>query len=283
MRQCILAGSMLLAIGASQAAPAPQAVTPSPAPRVAPPSRDDSAPERVVDLDHGCKLAIDAKLDPDDAVTCDIERQVRAVVSQVQSSIPAHDLTIHVKLSDPSSERFIVPQMGVGGHPIGTDTVWMYFQPENPNFKTSFVASGLPHEIHHAIRLRNPDWHWSLLESMVMEGLADHFQIEVVGGEPGPWTRALTPEEIQRSLIRVKPLLRVKVESYQEFVEEYETPWLFGRSGDNPIPRWTGYTLGWWIVENYLRAHPEARASTLVQTSAEEIASATPEIRGVKP
>jgi uncharacterized protein YjaZ len=269
---------MLLVIAASHAALAPQAAKPSPAATVATPSGGDSVPERVVDLDHGCKLAIDGELPPDDAVTRAIERDIKQVVPKVQAVIPAYDLTIHVKLSDTSSERFIVPQLGVGGHPLGTDTVWMFFQPDNPNFKTSFVAWGLPHEIHHAIRLRTPNWHWSLLESMVMEGLADHFQIEIVGGQPGPWTRALTDAEIQESLIRVKPLLRVSVESYQDFVEQYETPWMFGRPGSEPIKRWTGYTLGWRIVENYLRAHPEARPSTLVQTSAEVIAGATPEI-----
>jgi len=237
---------------------------------------DDSVPERGVELDQGCRLAIDSKLDPEDAVTREIEREVRRVVSRVQALIAADDLTIHVKLSDKSSEGYIIPHMGVGGHPIGTDTVWIYIQPENPSFKTAFVAWSLPHEIHHAIRLRKPDWHWSLLESLVAEGLADHFLVEVVGGEAGPWTRALTEEEIQRYLLRVKPHLLTEIESYAEFTEKYQTPWLLGRSGSDPIPRWTGYTLGWRLVENYLRAHPEARASSLVQTSAETIAGATP-------
>lgn len=281
MRQGLLAGSMLLAIAASHAALVPKAATPSAAATVATPSMGDSVPERVVDLDHGCKLAMDAKLGPDEALTRDVEREVRQAVSKVQGLIAANDLTIHIKLSDKSTERFIVPKLGVGGHPIGTDTVWIYIQPENPNFKTASVGRGLPHEIHHAIRLRTQNWHWSLLESFVMEGLADHFVVEVAGGEPGAWAHALTDEEIQRNLFRVKPLLRAKIESYPEFVEKYETPWLLGRSGDDPIPRYTGYTLGWRIVENYLRAHPDARASSLIQTSSEVIAGATPEILDV--
>jgi len=201
-----------------------------------------------------------------------------ATVAKVQSLIAADDLTIHIKLSDKSTERMIVPELGVGGQAVGTDTVWIYIQPENPNFKTASVGRGLPHEIHHTIRLRTQNWRWSLLESFVMEGLADHFVVEIAGGEPGPWARALTDEEIQRNLLRVKALLRAKVASYPEFVEKYEMPWLVGRSGDDPIPRNTGYTLGWRIAENYLRAHPDARASSLVQTSSEVIAGATPEI-----
>ena len=270
-RSCFAMAAAVLAVGVVRAAPAG-----------ATPTVTASAPERVLDLDHGCKLAIDAKLDPKDAVTREIESDVRQVMSRVQALIPAYDLTIHVALSDASTKSSIVPQIGVGGHPVGTDAVWMYMDPGNPNFKPQSVGWGLPHEIHHAIRLRMPGWHWSLLESMVMEGLADHFLVEVVGGEPGPWDRSLTEEQIHEQLIRVKPLLRLNVASYPAFVETYEKPWLFGRSGTDPIPHWTGYTLGWRIVENYLRAHPDARASTLVQTSSKVIADATPEIRDVK-
>jgi uncharacterized protein YjaZ len=242
-------------------------------------STDISVPERVMALDHGCKLAMDAKLDPNDAVTRETEQDVRRVVSRIQALMSATNLTIHIKLSDKSSEGYIVPTMGVGGHPEGTEDVWIIMQPENPNFKPAFVAWGLPHEMHHAIRMRQPNWHWSLLECMVMEGLADHFVVEVAGGEPGPWARALTQEQIQECLIRAKPDLLVKTESYAEFVQKYQTPWWFGRSGSDPIPRYAGYALGWRMVENYLRAHPEARASSLVQESAEVIAGATPELQ----
>ena len=40
--------------------------------------------------------------------------------------IAASDLTIHIKKSDKSTERFLVLQRGVGGHLEGTDTVWMW-------------------------------------------------------------------------------------------------------------------------------------------------------------
>jgi uncharacterized protein YjaZ len=81
-------------------------------------------------------------------------------------------------------------------------------------------------------------------------------------------------------MVLSKPILRIEHESLNaEFNEKYFIPWMFGRSGDSPIPAWTGYTLGWTIVENYLKAHPDASASSLVFTSAEEIASSTPELK----
>ena len=274
----VLRIATLLVVCASYAAPAGYAGESSQVLDKATTARGDSVPEPVLVLDHGCKLAIDAKLEPDDPVTRQIEAEIREVMVRVQALIPAQDLCIQITLSDESTERNIIPTMGVGGHPIGTDIVVIYMQPENPNFKTKYVAWSLPHEIHHAIRMRAQGWHWSLLECMVMEGLADHFLVEIFGGEPGSWTHALTEEEIQRYFVQVKPDLRITTDSYPEFVEKYQTPWWFGRSGSTPIPRWAGYTLGWRIVENYLCAHPEARASSLVQASSEVIASVTHEL-----
>jgi uncharacterized protein YjaZ len=231
-------------------------------------------PERIIELDRGCKLAIDAKLDPNDAVTREIERGIRELMPRVQALIPAHDVVIHVKVTDQN----IVPTWGVGGWASDSHTVWIAVKPENPSFKTEFVLRALIHEIHHAVRYRSPHWQRSLLDLMVLDGLADHFQVEVMGGEPPPWTRALTEEEIQQYLIKVKPYLRAKTKSEEEFGEKYHLPWFFGRTGAEPIPMWTGYTLGWRIVENYLRAHPEARASSLVLTPAEVVVSATHEL-----
>ena len=47
---------------------------------------------------------------------------------------------------------------------------------------------------------------------------------------------------------------------------------------NHEMPDATESQIGWRIVEDYLRAHPEARASSLVFERSEVIASATPEV-----
>jgi uncharacterized protein (TIGR02145 family) len=73
---------------------------------------------------------------------------------------------------------------------------------------------------------------------------------------------------------KVKPQIRDKLDSWDDCV-----PWFWGRSGDEPIPHWAGFAIGSRIVKDYLKAHPEARASSLVLTSAEEIVGSTPGLR----
>jgi uncharacterized protein YjaZ len=234
--------------------------------------------EHTIKLDHNCTLAFDANLDPKDELTRDIEQEIRRVMSLIQALIPAHDLTIRIVLCDSTNEGNIIPFLGVGGHPVGTDAVWMYVQPDNPNFEEKNVAWALPHEVHHTIRMRSQNWHWSLLECIIMEGLADHFLIEVNGGEAGPWTRALSEEDIKKYLVKFKSHMHTTTESWAEFEAKHLVPWLFGRSGKEPIPMFAGYILGWRIVENYINAHPEASGSSLLYESAEVIAESTPEL-----
>jgi two-component sensor histidine kinase len=237
----------------------------------------------TIELSQGCKLIIDAKLNTIDTLSREIVHRIRNILPRIQKLIPADSVTIDLAIS---SEN-ILPVWGVGGRTtsVSTDqhrveTVELYYDPNHSNFRVEFILRSLVHELHHVCRIRMPQFQLTLLECMVNEGLADHFMVEVLNCEQTPWGRALTEKEIQQYMIQIKPLSRIKHESWtEEFNEKYFVPWFFGRTGAEPIPGWTGYSLGWRIVENYLKAHPEARASSLVLTPPEVIVSSTPELR----
>jgi hypothetical protein len=230
---------------------------------------------KIIELDQDCKLVLDSKIDTTDSLSIEIITRICDIMPRIQKLIPADSVTINLSIS-----REVIPYLGVGANTTGYHTILFDFDPQNPNFKVELIPRGLVHEFLHASRFRMPQWQLTLLECMIAEGLADHFMIELLGGEQPQWDRALTEKEIQQYLIKIKPFSRIKHESWNaEFNEKYFNPWmLFGRAGDDPIPRCTGYTLGWRIVENYIKAHPEARASSLVFTPPEVIASSTCEL-----
>lgn len=47
------------------------------------------------------------------------------------------------------------------------------------------------------------------------------------------------------------------------------TEWLFGDKKKG-IPRWAGYTLGYYLIGEYLKTHPDQKPSTLYAAPAEE-------------
>jgi uncharacterized protein YjaZ len=235
----------------------------------------DTAQTKIIALDQGCKLVLDTTINPTDSLSIMIINGIHNLMPRIQKLIPADSITINIAISSVN----ILPAFGMGGRSINNG-IEFYIDPRNPNFSVKLLLRSLVHESCHVSRLRMPGWQLTLLECMITEGLADHFAIEVLGGEKAPWSKALTDEEIIKCMIQVKPILRLRHESWNaEFNEKYFNPWmLFGRKGDDPIPGWTGYSIGWRIVENYLKAHPEAKASSLVLTSPEVIASLTPEL-----
>jgi uncharacterized protein YjaZ len=241
-------------------------------------SKQDTIQTRIIELAQGCRLVLDAKIDLTDTLSIKIITGIREVIPRIQKLIPADSITIDLAIS---SEN-ILPEFGMGGASFN-DRVGFYFDPKHPNFRVGFMLHSLAHELLHVTRLRMPQWQLTILECMITEGLADHFMIEVFNCEQPKWSRALSEEEIKRCMIKVKPILRLRHESWNaEFTKKYFDPWFFGRTGADPIPGWTGYTLGWRIVENYLKAHPEARASSLALTPPEVIASSTPELTNSK-
>ncbi len=230
--------------------------------------------EKIIDLPRGCKLVLDPKIDTAESLSLKIINGIRETIPRMQILMPADSVTINLTIS---SEN-ILPQFGMGGG-SSNDKVNFYFDPKNSNFSVTFLLHSLAHEFQHVVRLRMPQWHLTLLECMITEGLSDHFMVQVFNCEIPRWSKAISEDEIIHYMNKAKPILAVEHKSWdKEFNEKYFVPWMFGRSGDDPIPGWTGYTLGWRIVDNYLKAHPGTHASTLVWTPAEEIASATPEL-----
>ncbi len=84
----------------------------------------------------------------------------------------------------------------------------------------------------------------TLLEALVSEGLADHFAIELLEVPVPPWSDALPWTETAHYLELAQPEF--------DSVEYGHPRGFFGSSPD--LPCWTGYTLGFRLVESYQAA-----------------------------
>jgi uncharacterized protein YjaZ len=157
----------------------------------------------------------------------------------------------------------VIPGWGLGGYTTGPNAVDIFVDGAVPALE-AILAERLPplaaHEIHHTVRWQLRGYSWgTLLEAMVTEGLADHFAIELMGSPLPPWCTALPESEIEAYL----DLARAELDD-PGF--DYDA-WFFGTG--SRLPRWTGYTLGYRLVADYLGRHPGASAASLVGVPAE--------------
>lgn len=111
--------------------------------------------------------------------------------------------------------------------------------------RTSLIET-VAHELNHALFLY---YHhdrcnvYTLLDDMVMEGLAEHFREATVDGKPAPWSCALTRQEAFRVLKSLKERLYSKDHNLLQKI----------RFGGGAYKRWTGYSIGYWLVKEYMK------------------------------
>lgn len=103
-----------------------------------------------------------------------------------------------------------------------------------------------------------------LLTSIITEGEADSFA-KAVSPEASPsWIRAISNTEESRQWLVLKEFL------YLEDSQELHVRYFFGDSQAG-VPSNTGYTIGYHIVQMYLKAHPEVSFEELANKDAKEI------------
>jgi len=188
-----------------------------------------------------------------------IKKAIKEVLVEIEKKLGIPNLEIIID----DNSKLTIPKTGLGGS-CDSDLIQIHI---NPNFKNiekdieTKIKRTLSHEVHHSVR--NIYFSWSeatLLEAFITEGLADHFDIEINGGEPYPWSMALSEEE---SAFYLNP------NSEELFSKDFDYgTWFFGDNSPK-IPKWAGYSIGFKLVRDYMKKSGKS-ASELVNVSSEE-------------
>lgn len=185
-----------------------------------------------------------------------IERLIPSIFEEVESRFPLPSVEVLIE-DNPTAT---IAETGLGGFSPDANHVYVRINPEKKGLKKNFereLRSTLAHELHHCARWASVGYGTTLLEAMVSEGLADHFDIEVNKSKPKPWSVALSERELRTVREKAEPL----------FYSAYdESEWFFG-SAD--VPPWAGYSLGFKIVGDYIE-QTGSSAGALVGERAEK-------------
>lgn len=126
------------------------------------------------------------------------------------------------------------------------------------------LTSTVAHEYHHHYRtvvMNNGHDRLPLLESLIREGMAEHFVAEVLGDAArGPFAAVLSPDEA-RSLWRTIYRHRIFLQG------DDMNPYQFG-GGTSGLPLWAGYSIGYHLVDWYRAEHPNLSVVELTRLDA---------------
>ena len=152
----------------------------------------------------------------------------------------------------------VIPELGFGGWVSSPDQIRLRVDPSNPHLADNLaepLERAIAHELHHAMRRDAGARGRTLLDSLVMEGLAGRFVEELYASAPEPWERAVSVEALREVAELARPRASRADHDHAE--------WFYG-TGE--LPRWVGYTLGYELVGRRLapldRIPPSALAAT---------------------
>lgn len=195
-----------------------------------------------------------------DMVSLGMESGVRDALCDLQSRFPCdQDLSVEVFPMDPGDTFGREKLGGVSGWTNWEgSTISLVVYPAAETRST--LMSTTVHEYHHHYRIaimnngRNPI---SLLETIIREGLAEHFVAEVLGDTArGPFAEALSHKQA-RSLWTEVYRDRISLEG-----DDHTGPYQFG-GGTTGLPLWAGYSMGYHLVSWYRQTHPCLSVSEL--------------------
>jgi uncharacterized protein YjaZ len=131
------------------------------------------------------------------------------------------------------------------------------------NYKKNSIRQTLAHEWSHLVFYRyHLESQYTLCTYMIMEGLAEVFREEIIGGGISPWASALNNQEAEKQLKSFSKKLLAR-----KGMKIYHRVFL----GNKKYKRWTGYSIGYWLVKKFRTMNPDLSWKEIVKTKPENI------------
>ena len=173
-----------------------------------------------------------------------IERAVRTAEEYVFPKLKINwdiDLLVTNRLYD-----ILIPEDGVGGRTRTSDYIEFAINEEKAT--ENLISEMVAHELCHAARWgKNDEWINSLFDGIISEGIATYFEAEFV-------------KDREEKTVFIKTVLERTNEENEEILKElrgqldsgyYDYNTIFF-NGNDKLPRWSGYSLGYFLVKKYL-------------------------------
>jgi uncharacterized protein YjaZ len=125
----------------------------------------------------------------------------------------------------------------------------------------------IAHEFNHSVRMQyftTKKKEWTILDCIVLEGLADNFVRQITGFIP-TWARPFPKNVEQKIFKQIEEKINQKV-TYYDFHEKIGIMF-----GNKEFPQWSGYRIGYSIVNNFLLRNPKTTFQELIKLGANEI------------
>ena len=179
----------------------------------------------------------------------DVTDRVLEAAERAAQELPDAPVTICIFAYPPDIEStaFVADVMGGAmGFVDAKGSLWLQLLPTDGWLDEIYPA--VTHEYYHAVNYPDASEALTLLDVLINEGLADSFTAILYPDFVPEWTQALSAAQ----QAAVWPLMKADLDATDSATIDR---WLFG-DGDE-VPRQAGYTIGFEIVQAWLKRNPD--------------------------
>ncbi|MCH7568627.1 MAG: hypothetical protein IIA87_04355 [Nanoarchaeota archaeon] len=172
----------------------------------------------------------------------DVVKEVEWVIRKTHNILGKREIIIYIL---PTNSLFIIKKMGgVTGWPAWENIVHIYVYPTK-NWRLNFKST-LLHELAHSMQ-DYYSYEMNLFDHLIADGLAEHFQEKFLNGKRNPFTKVVSKKKAKEIFKKVRPFMnKTMTDSDPDIHVE-----LF--FGSKKYPHWAGYTIGYYLVEDFLK------------------------------
>ena len=168
----------------------------------------------------------------------------------ISSKFNEFDYDLDLLVARPSYMQDVIPEDGICGRTFRSRLLTVVIDKDQFPVSADAIYETTCHELSHSLRWEKvPEYAETLFDGMILEGLAVALEEQAVKDAQCSKVhfflqnvQATTDEEYQKMITTLGPL-------FEKTEYDYETIFY---TGDDTLPRWAGYKLGYYYVKKYL-------------------------------
>jgi len=180
-------------------------------------------------------------------------RQAEAFVS---SEFAQFDYEVDVIITTPSPLLPTIAEDGIAGKTLHSRLIMLSIDKNQHEISEDFIFETICHEMSHSLRWEKlPEYAETMFDGMILEGLAAALEEEAMVSS-GRQDKQFFLKEMQKtSRAEIDEMLAALKDNFADKVYDYNKIFF---TGDDILPRWAGYKLGYYFVKQYLRQTGQA-------------------------
>ena len=182
------------------------------------------------------------------------------------------DYTVDLIVTAPSFLMNTIPEDGIGGRTYSSHFVAIALNKHEREINEDIVFETICHEMSHSLRWEKlPEYSKTLFDGMILEGLAVVLE-EKAMNDTNRKQRQFFLEEVQKTNQATIHNIISQLSSHMNS-KHYNYDTIF-YAGNDSLPRWAGYKLGYYYVKKYL----QKTNSTIFEATLASYSSFSPDV-----